>query len=174
MRTRDFVISFLFKPESRKLKAGFGLIEVVIAAAIIAVGISGILAAYTAYERSAGTELGTVQATLLAEEGVEAAVALRDTSWSGTIGEATLGTPYLITWNGSAWALTQTATETDHVFWRTVTFASVMRDGSDEIIASGGTTDPNTRLATVSVSWFFHNATSTVTLSRYVSNIFSN
>jgi Tfp pilus assembly protein PilV len=170
------MVRFSLNPRPSPLTSGFGLAEVVVAAAIIAVGISGILAAYAAYERAAGEQTNSVQAMLLAEEGVEAVIVMRDTSWTNTVGSTTLsvGTPYFLKWSGGTWNISSIATETDNVYYRTVTFGSVNRGANDEITTSGGTLDSNTRLATVAVSWYWHSATSTVSLSRYVSNLFNN
>ena len=152
---------------------GFSLAEVVIAAAIIVTGIAGIAAAFSAYSRANTSALVQVQATLLAEEGIEAAMIMRDTSWTSTIAQDTVGTPYYVTWRSGTWATTTAVAPVDGTFYRTITFGNAYRDGSDKLAVSG-TLDSNTRLVTSSVSWMNRNATSTVTLQAYVSNLFSN
>jgi len=156
------------------LSAGFSLVEAVIAAAIIATGIAGIAAAVSAYDRGAATALPSVQATLLAEEGIEAVYLMRDTSWSGTIATYAAGTPYALAWQTNSWATATTLSYIDNTYWRTITFQDVQRNSSEQIVSSGGTNDPNTRLITSSVSWSSRSGTSTVTLSAYVSNLFNN
>ncbi len=153
---------------------GFSIIEAVIAAAVIALGFAGIVAAYSAYVRAAGESLHSVQAMLLAEEGLEATMLARDSSWQNTLGAYAVDIPYFFVWSGGNWQGTTTGSYIDGTYWRTVTFQSVYRNGSDEIVASPGTLDQNTLLATAAVSWSAQGATSTVTLAAYVSNLFNN
>jgi prepilin-type N-terminal cleavage/methylation domain-containing protein len=155
---------------------GFSLIEILIAAVIIGTGSAGVLSAFSAYSRAAGAVVPQTQAVFLAEEGVEAVMTLRDSTWSKNLGAMTVGTSYYMTWNTTTgtWATSTTATSTDGMFYRTVTLADVYRDSSDRIVTSGGTLDANSRLATVAVSWWNRTATSTMTLKAYVSNIFNN
>lgn len=155
---------------------GFSLIEILIAASIIGVGCAGILAAFSAYSRAAGSVVPQTQAVLLAEEGLEAVMMLRDSAWSANMGSMTVGTRYYLSWNvaSNAWATSTASVAIDGIFYRTVTLQPVYRDGNDQIVALGGTLDNNSRLATVAVSWRGRNATSTVTLQEYVSNIFNN
>jgi len=113
-----------------------------------------------------------VQASLLLEEGLETARFLRDASWANVSVPAT-GTTYYLTWSGTNWATSTTANVyVDGRFERTLRLDDVYRDGSDDIVPSGGTLDVGTRKATVTVSWWDRTATSTRTISTYLTNIF--
>ncbi|MGH7141548.1 MAG: type IV pilus modification PilV family protein [Minisyncoccia bacterium] len=169
--------NYIFIPVSRlALKEGFSIIEAVVASAILAVGIAGIVGVFAAYERAAGDAVSSTQAMLLAEEGLEATLIERDSSWSTTLGSYSLGTPYFLVWNAGAntWNMTTAGSEVDNTYYRTVTFSSVYRDANDEITTSGGTLDPKTLLATVVVAWLKNGSTSTVSESEYVNDLFGN
>lgn len=144
--------------------------EIVIAAAIIGIGIAGILAAFVGYQRAAGRVVPQTVAAFMAEEGIEAVHLMRDNDWSATIGAYSIGTPYYLAWEGGTWTATTTATSTDG-HYRTVTFYNVYRDSNDQISPSG-TLDPDTRLAVASTTWWGGTATSSVALFAYVSNLF--
>ena len=153
----------------------FSVIEALVAAAIIAIGLVGIETTYTLYVRSTGSLLKSTQAMLLAEEGIEATKLIRDNGWSTSIGTYSVGTPYYLTFSGNMWSLsTLMVPEVDHTFFRTTTFSAVNRAANDQIVVGAGTNDPNTRLAVVQVSWVDNSATSSVSLSTYVDNLFTN
>ncbi len=99
---------------------------------------------------------------------------LRDASWTGNIASQTNDTPYYLDFVNSAWALTTTLLLIDSKFSRTVTFSAVGRNSSSDIVASGGTSDPNTRKVTVVVSWPLGGITATRSIETYITNIFSN
>lgn len=157
-----------------ELAAGFTIAEIIIAAAIVSIGVAGIIEGFTAYSNASGVAVPQVEATLLAEEGVEAAMVMRDSAWTTTLGTYTIGTPYYLVWSSGTWVATTTATTTDGTYYRTITFSSVYRDGNSQITGSGGTLDSGSRLVTSSVSWWNRTATSTVTLQSYLSKLFNN
>lgn len=151
-------------------QSGFFLIEVVIATALA----GGILI----------TLLGLVQKTVdiskrsvertqvgyLLEEGVEVVKIIRDTGWAN-ISALTNGTTYYLSWNGTSWQ-TSTTPNTIGSFTRTVVLGAVSRDGSDDIVPSGGTyDDPRTRKVTVSVSWNLPSGLQTETMVFYIADI---
>lgn len=145
-----------------------------VAAAIVGIGIAGIIGAFAAFDRAAGSAVPHEQAILLAQEGIEAALTMRDSGWGTSIATYAAGTPYFLAWESGAWKATTTGSLIESTFYRTVTFGAVYRDGSDRITLSGGTLDNGTRLITSAVSWPARGATSTVTLSAYVSDLFDN
>src|SRR3989344_5524637 len=57
---------------------------------------------------------------------------------------------------------------------RKITVENVFRDSNDNIDLSGGTQDPDTKKVSISVSWRDRNATTTINLSTYLSDIFDN
>ena len=157
----------------RKTTGGFTLVEIVVAAAIISfclVSMVAIASNSIAYSRRS---LNTYAASASLEEGMEVVRGLQKEAWSNISGLAE-STPYYFNFSTApdAWALS-TASHTDGIYTRTVTFLPVYRS-SGAITANGtGTIDPGTRLVTVSVSWQEAGSTVTKTLSAYLSNIYT-
>lgn len=151
---------------------GFGLIEIIVGGAILATSLLGISAYYQQSLRVSHTTAEIVQASFLLEEGLETAKFFRDASWTN-VSAPTTGTTYYLTWSGTNWATSTTANVyVDSTFERTLRLDDVYRDGSDDIVSSGGTLDVGTRKATVTVSWWDRTATTTRTISTYLTNIF--
>lgn len=148
---------------------GFFLIEVVVAASIISVVLILLLGSIQNSVQASKRSLERTQVSYLLEEGAEATKSIRDGSWS-TISALTNGTTYYLSWNGSGWSFTTTPQQID-AFTRTVTFDSVSRESSDDIVTAGGTLDPGTRKITVAVSWSTPSGTQTETLVFYIANI---
>lgn len=150
-------------------QAGFFLIEVVVAASVIAAVLMLLLGSIQNSVDVSARSLERTQASYLLEEGSEAVKAIRDNGWS-TISALTNGTTYYLSWSGSAWSLTTTAS-TIGEFTRRVTFASVSRDTNDDIVTTGGTTDSGTRAVTVTVSWTVASGTKSESISFYITDI---
>lgn len=148
------------------------LVEVVIGAAIILVLILSLSAAFTVYLKTALLDTHKIQATSLAEEGLEAMRFIRDSGWSN-LTAFPVGSPVYLDFTGTSWVATTSVSKMyiDSVFVRTVTVDQVLRDSGNKI-ASSGTVDANTKKITVSVSWREGDATSTKTLATYLTNIF--
>ena len=134
----------------------------------------GIVAAFTTALRSVIGSTTRVQAAYLQEEGMDAVRILRDDSWTNNIASQTPGVAFYLTFDGTTWKSTTTNTFIDTVFMRTATLDSVYRNGSQDIVSSGGNLDANTRKVTVSVSWADRGATTTQTLATYLTNLFNN
>lgn len=149
---------------------GAGLVEVLIAAAILVLIVVGIGSVYRLLIVSSREVVRGTQATLLAEEGLEAMRVLRDTSWS-TIASSTVGTAYTLSWTGSAWSLATTPALVDGVFDRRVVLSRVYRDNDDKI-ADSGTLDSGTYRIDVTVSWHTGSATTSRTAATYLGNVF--
>lgn len=137
------------------MSRGMTLVEVVIAAAIISASVLALLLVHSLYIKTALANTSQVKAIFLAEEGVEDIRFLRDSSWSANIAN-----------------LSATTTTIDS-FTRTVTLSDAYRDSNSDIVASG-TPDSNTKLITSSVSWWNGTATSTKSISAYITNLYAN
>ncbi|HEX7724805.1 MAG TPA: hypothetical protein VF438_03675 [Candidatus Paceibacterota bacterium] len=135
---------------SRSTYDGFSLVEVVVGAGIVALVVTAIATAWTFYEKLASQSARQAQADLLVEEGAEIVQYWRDKSWDNTIGILTTGTAYYLYWDGIDYKATTSPT-TSNGYLRTIVFSDVQRDGSDNI-STTGTTDTNTRLATITVT----------------------
>lgn len=150
---------------------GFGLIEIVIGSTILTVSLIAISTYFQKSLQLSQDSRKTVQASFLLEEGVEVAKFFRDTSWQNISG-LTAGTSYYLQFDGTKWATTSSNVFVDGVFERKLIIDNVARDANDDIVSSGGTDDPDTKKATVSVSWLGRNGTTTKSISTYVTNIF--
>ena len=151
---------------------GFGLIEIVVGAAVLTTSLLGISFYYQQALKVSQRTGNFVRAGFLMEEGIEVAKFFRDTSWTNISG-FTPGTTYYLSWTGSTWATTTTNTFVDGMFERKLVIDNVSRDSNDDIVSSGGTLDAGTKKATVSVSWNEKGATTTKTVSTYLTNFFN-
>jgi Tfp pilus assembly protein PilV len=158
---------------STTTRRGMSILEVLIGATIITVGILALITAYNVYVKYALSNDKKVQATYLLEEGIEVVTLLRDSSWTNFIVPMGTATTSLY-WNSSSWRVSSTTNEyIDSFFVRNVKLSAVNRDANGRI-ASSGTNDADTRLVTVTVSYPDRNGTTTETLSKYLMNIYSN
>jgi len=148
---------------------GFSLVEVIVAAAVILVALLGIVAAFNSFIKLARSNSNAVEAAYLAEEGVQAVKSIRDASWATNISPLSLNTNYFLTYTSHTWGLNTTNTFIDSTFERKVVFASASRNSNGDIDPSGAN-DAGTKLITVSVSWLDHGATTTKSISTYITN----
>jgi hypothetical protein len=155
------------------MNKGFGMVEAVISVSIAASFILILSGANFAYSTLAYGQSNKIQASFLAEEAIEAVKFLRDESWDTNIAPLTPNTNYFPTFTGTDWTL-DIATSTIGIFERKVVFQSVFRDANDNIVASGGTVDPDSRLLTVTVSWQEKGNTYTKVLFAYITDLFEN
>lgn len=149
---------------------GIALVEILIGAAIISLGILAISTSYTEYYKYALANQKNVEAAYLLEEGLEVVTFFRDTSWSGKIAGMSTTTTYYLTFVSSAWATTTSPQYVDGTFLRSFTVSDVKRDANDAI-ATSGTYDPNTKKVTFSVSYWQGHGTTTKTISAYLTNL---
>lgn len=151
--------------------SGISLVEVIVGAAITTLILSGLIAAYQLYFKTALANLRHVQAAFLAEEGAEALRFLRDGSWSN-LSALTVGATYYIVFQSGNWQITTNNIFVDGIFERKFILNNVYRDGTDDI-APTGTLDPNTKKVAVVVSWSTGIATTTKSLDFYLTNLFN-
>ncbi|TSC67827.1 MAG: Uncharacterized protein CEO19_32 [Parcubacteria group bacterium Gr01-1014_73] len=152
-------------------KNGMSLVEVIVGAAIATLILSGLIAAYNLYFRTALANLRHVQAAFLAEESVETLRFLRDASWDN-LNSLTVGATYYLTFYNGNWQATTSNIFTDAIFERSFVLNNVYRDMSDDI-APTGTLDSNTKKATVFIAWSAGVATTTKSLNFYLTNLFN-
>lgn len=150
------------------------LIEAVVASALVLAVVGGLGSAFSLALKSSLSDTANIQSALLCEEGLEAVRILRDNSWSTHIAPKVSGTAFYLSFYGDTWTATSSNVRIDGFFERSVTLFNVYRDSSQNIVPSGGTLDANTKLAVVSVFWRDRGATSTRSLSTYITNIFDN
>ena len=152
---------------------GLGLVEVVVAAAIVTLIVTSLIAAFLVYFRTGLEVVARVQATFLAEEGVEAVKFLRDKGWTTSIAPLSLNTPYYLATTSTLWEATTTSSLELGKFSRKLQFYSVNRDTNGAIVSSGGTTDNNTRKVFVEVTWQTASGSSTRSIPTYITNLFN-
>jgi Tfp pilus assembly protein PilE len=157
----------------KKNKKGFGLIEIIIGSAVLLLVTLSVTSAYNTYINYFLTNQDNSKASYLLEEGLEAIIFLKDQNFTSNIKSLTSGSTYYLYFNGTSWTSTTTSQYVDSKFLRSFVVSNVNRDGSDKI-ATVGTNDPNTKLVTVSVSFPASHATTTKSLSTYITNIYNN
>lgn len=158
---------------SAPARGGFGMIEMIVGAAILSVSILGISSFFrTTFEVSKTTQ-SAIQGDYLLEEGVEVIKILRDSNYTNNISRLSTTTPSYLVWNGTNWATSTVNTFIDGTFERSIAVADVKRDINSDISGSGSY-DPNTKLVTVSVAWSAKGATTTRTIATYIANLFMN
>ena len=153
---------------------GLTLVEVLVATAIIMGFLTTLVTVHNAYLNSSFSNLASVKATYLGEEGIESIKGLRDASWTNNIATLTNGVPYYLYFTGGAWTTTTTPIVIDSQFTRKIVLSAVNRDASSDITTTGGSLDSNTREVVVTVSWLDHSATSTRVIDTYITNYFTN
>lgn len=133
------------------------IVEILIVITVIIVTLSSLLGVATLSLRISTLIKETVQANNLARETMEVVRNFRDgTIWdTNGLGTLTVGLPYYpqeVTDGQSKWQLVQ-GEEEIYGFTRKVIFNNVQRDANDNIVETGGTNDPQSKKATVIVSW---------------------
>ena len=165
---------FMDKKKYQNIDAGLTLVEVLIATSIILVFLLALFTVHNLYLKSAFSNLASVKGTFLVEEGLEAVRFLRDVSWSTNIEPLSVDADHGLIFSSGTWQVTENPDYTDGIFERSLTFSEVYRDAGSDIVSSGGTIDEDTKLVTVSVSWRDSSATSTKSISTYITNILDN
>jgi len=133
-------------------KKGMSIVEIIVAAAIIAVSVIGIVAAIQVYLKVVYQNTRETQAVLLLDETAEALQYMRDDGFGAHIESKTLGDTYTIYWDGSGYELSTSTITLPYGMTRSVVFSSIKRDGNDQI-SSSGSTDENTLKAVITISW---------------------
>ena len=153
---------------------GFGLIEILVVAAMISVALIGFGEVARISLRLLQDEKAAMEASFLIQEGFEGVRALRDQSWNSNISTRPSGTNHFLSAAWGSWALgTTVQPNINGKYFRTLVFESVNRDGNDRI-AAAGSNDAGTRKLTVTVSWKNRNATSSVSAAGYITNFLQN
>lgn len=159
------------KYQYRENEKGFSMVEVVLATSIILGFLLALFSINNLYLKTALSNTDSMKATFLAEESLEAMRFLRDLSWHNNIQQLSTTTDYNLVFESNLWKATTTVRYVDSIFEREVALDDVYRNSSSDIVSTGGTADPNTRLIIATVSWFNGSATTTKSISTYLSNI---
>jgi Tfp pilus assembly protein PilV len=153
---------------------GISIVEIVIAAGIIATSVIGIVGAVQVYLKIVYQNTRETQAVLLLDETAEALQYLRDVSFDTNIESTVANTTYTTYWNGTAYQLATSTISLPYDMTRTITFENIRRDSSDQIVSSGGTVDSNTKKAVITISWPYKEETKTLTSEVLIHNTYAN
>lgn len=153
------------------MNRGFGLVEIIVGSAIVAVVMLAVSSYYQSALKVSRSTAHLTQASFLLEEGIEIAHMFRNDGWAN-ISTPADNTTYYLTFTNGKWATTTTNTFIDGVYERKLTLNDVYRDASDDIVTSGGTLDTGIRKAMITVRWREGTSTTTKTMSTYLANIF--
>jgi len=153
---------------------GSALLEVLFGISLVSLVLLSLLGAYSFYLKNSFRLTEKIQASFLVEEGIESLRIIRDDGWSSSFGSFISETPYYLSFDGSTWKATTSATSVDGLFWRTFVISNVNRNSEDDIVEVGGINDPDTKKASLFVSWNSGGSTSTLSVSTYFTNLFSN
>lgn len=146
---------------SRPASRGFGLVEIIIAIAIASLTLGAFLQVGVISVKLLHKEKENLEATLLAEEALEAVRSVRDESWTTQIDPLPNNIPYYPVLQGGKWILSAASPGLiNGKYQRYVIFNAVSRNsadpGKDEISTSGsGVYDDsaNTRKVIARVLW---------------------
>lgn len=139
-----------------QIKNGFSVIELLIVIAISVIAMTSLLDLISFSFQINSLAKNTTQARDIIQEAMESARNIRDgTVWNTDgLGTFSTSTDYHPEKSGSPskWTLTA-GSQTIGIFTRKIVFDDVRRDVSNNIVASGGTVDLNTKKVTVTVNW---------------------
>lgn len=162
------------KNSKKNLNLGLTLVEVLIATSIILVFLLALLGAHNLYIKTALSSGEVIKAAELAEESLEVMRFLRNSSWDTNIAPLSLDTNYYLVLGAGNWNVSTTNIFVDNLFERKVRLSAVSRDVNGDIVSSGGTLDPNTLLLVSLVSWRVGEATTTRSISTYITDLHDN
>lgn len=132
---------------SRKSANGFGLIEIVVVVAVVTAVFFAFLQAEILSVKLLRNEKEILEATMLAQESLEAVRSVRDEAWT-SIASTTNGTKYYPVVESSKWKFSASSPGLiNGKYTRYVVFGQVLRNAQDQI-SSSGTVDGKTRKVT--------------------------
>lgn len=147
------------------INKGFGLVELIVAVGLfVTIATTGIATALNSFlvNRLADNQTNAAEYGI---EGLDAARSIRNQAYANL----TVGNHGLATGSG-VWAFSGTSNVRD-LYTRVVSVGSVNRNGSGDIVSSGGSLDANTMIATSSTSWSFSpTRNDNVSLKGYLTN----
>lgn len=153
------------------------LIEVLVASAIISTSVVASLGVLGTMAKLQYRNTARIQASFLAEEGIEAVKTLRNASWNTNIKNLTLGTRYYLYWNNNTWNINTTPTVIDGQFHRYFILNNVYRNSNFDIVSSasgGAILDSDMRDMIINVDWADEAGTSSKSIHTYLYNLFAN
>ncbi|MEX2008215.1 MAG: prepilin-type N-terminal cleavage/methylation domain-containing protein [Candidatus Spechtbacterales bacterium] len=155
--------------QQRITSQGFGLVEVIVAVAIVTIVFTGLFRLVTLEIRTQAIASQEAGAYLLAREALEATRSVRDENW-GTFAALSGSTPYYPVLEAGEWTLSPTSPGAVGIYARHIEVEPVYRDGSVNI-AESGSLDEDTRKVTAYVSWTSSGSVNrSIELTTYFTN----
>lgn len=150
------------------MNRGQTIIEVLLAMAFSLIFFPALVTMFFVSREGKAQQIERTRAVGLVTEAVEALRSIRERGW-GQFTLFTNGLSYHPLVDTAQWTLTS-GEEVFSGFTRSIVFSEVLRDQSGTIVFSGGTLDPSTRRAAITVFWntpLPASVTSTVYLTRH-------
>ncbi|MBI2450376.1 MAG: hypothetical protein HYV47_02455 [Candidatus Nealsonbacteria bacterium] len=144
---------------------GISIIEILVVIAILAVTLTTLLGLINFSLRINDLSRQTTQANGLAQEAMEAVRSIRDNAGWQQIANGNHG---LINTAGK-WSFSGTENITGG-FTRMISIQDAYRDAGDNIVASGGTADLDTKKITASVSWSERSQNHNIEIITHLTN----
>lgn len=146
---------------------GFSVLEIILAVGIFVVMVSGmVIAVLSGMETNRLGQEETV-ATEYTTEGIEAARSIRNLNFSALNDTSGTGIDQV----SGVWSFSGNENVLDGKYTRVISIESVRRDGSGNIVESGGGIDPDTKKVTVTTSWAISSSRyDSVVLMTYLTN----
>lgn len=161
-----------------KTKNGVSLVEIIIASSIISVTLLVLVSVYSLVARYSISNIKTLKATQLVEEGVEVLKYLRDSGYTQNIAPLANSTSYYLYWDQNIspglWTATTSNILLENRYEVKFVLSPVYRDSDFNVVSSGGSIDNDSKKATISVSYRESGATTTKSTEAYIFNIFDN
>lgn len=158
---------------------GFGLLEIIISAALISGSLFALASVARLTLRATGESFLGAKASFLSEEALESARFVRDNGWTANITPLADGVYYYPVFSAGEWVMATTSPGlVDGTFDRRVIFEDVYRRTSDDNIVPSDSPDSkyldsNTVKVRALVSWpVVGGATSSVELITFLTNLF--
>lgn len=148
---------------------GLGIIEIIVAVAVILFGFTAILQLFRLNIQSSIQNREGLRAHALLAEAMEAARSVRDAGWIN-LSALTPGVDYYPVISAGAWALQTSNPGPVDGFSRRVVLDQARRDVNSDIVTSGGTIDPDTFRVTAYITWQSGGGTKTKNLVTYLTN----
>lgn len=148
-------------------QAGLSVIEIIIAVSLFIIMAAATMSVILGSFSTSRLGLENNRANFLVREGAEAVESIRNRDW-GQLSNGTHG----LSLSGSLWTFSGSSdVDNSGKYTRTITIEDALRDGSGNLVESGGTTDSNTKKITISVNWdFTPTRNNTVTKILYLSD----
>lgn len=161
------------------MRKGFGLLEIVVALAIVGGSLYALASLFLLVSASLEVSSKKLQASFLAEEGFEVLKFLRDSGWNKNIATLASGSEYYLSFSPptSYWSIIPTSPGLiDGVFTRSFHIDNVSRDGSAniEMTYNPVNDDPETKKVVMQVQWSFKSHNYALVFESYLTDLFNN